>query len=128
MHTGEKIRAIRALKGLSQENMADLLKMSRLAYGDIERGKTDLADSRLSQIAEVLKVTPAEILAFAERMTNFFDQCNGAIGLDNGTQTNHYDQRELKHELEKLKLQLDKLQMEVRWRLKSSPLSATRRS
>ena len=113
MHTGEKIRAIRTIKGLSQENMADLLKMSRLAYGDIKRGKTDVADSRLSQIAEVLEVTPAEILAFSERMTSFFDRCSGAIGLNNGTQTNQYDQRELIHELDKSKLEIEKLRLEV---------------
>ncbi|RYY39087.1 XRE family transcriptional regulator, partial [archaeon] len=38
----------------SVENMADLLGLSTTAYGDIERGKTDLTLSRLSQIATVL--------------------------------------------------------------------------
>ena len=31
-----------------------MMNLSRLAYGDIERGKTDVTDSRLKQIAEVL--------------------------------------------------------------------------
>ncbi|MBO0948088.1 hypothetical protein [Fibrella forsythiae] len=58
-------------------------------------------------------MTPAEILAFAERMTNFFERCSGAIGLNNGTQTNHYDNRELIHELEKSKLEIEKLRLEA---------------
>lgn len=113
MHTGEKIRAIRTLKGLSQENMAKMLNISRLAYGDIERGKTDVSDSRLKQIADALSVSPADILSFAEKMTNFFDQCSGVIGLNNGTQNNHYAQRELQHQTEKSQLELEKLHLEV---------------
>lgn len=54
----EKIRLQRLQRGLSQENMADLLNLSTTAYGDIERGKTDLTLSRLTQIATVLDVFP----------------------------------------------------------------------
>ena len=43
---GEKIRKIRTLKGLSQENMATMLEISLVAYGDIERCKTNLTNSR----------------------------------------------------------------------------------
>ena len=113
MHTGAKIRAIRTLKGLSQENMAEMINLSRLAYGDIERGKTDVTDSRLKQIAEVLGVSVMDIFSFSERMANFFDQCTGVIALNNGTQTNNYDQREMQHQLDKAKLEMEKLQLEV---------------
>jgi transcriptional regulator with XRE-family HTH domain len=58
----EKIRLERLQRGLSQENMADLLNLSTTAYGDIERGKTDLTLSRLSQIAQVLDVSPLALL------------------------------------------------------------------
>jgi len=40
MNTVGNIRGIRLLKKLSQENMADMLGISRVAYGDIERKKT----------------------------------------------------------------------------------------
>ena len=43
--------------------MADLLNLSTTAYGDIERGKTDLTLSRLSQIAQVLDVSPLTLLS-----------------------------------------------------------------
>lgn len=64
MKIGEKIRAIRLLKGLSQENMADLINIKVLAYGDIERGKTDIRFSRLEQISSVLEVTICDIIHF----------------------------------------------------------------
>ena len=59
----ERIRLERLQRGLSQENMADLLNLSTTAYGDIERGKTDLTLSRLSQIAQVLDVSPLTLLS-----------------------------------------------------------------
>ncbi len=58
----ETIRLNRLRRGLSQENMADLLNLSTTAYGDIERGKTDLTVSRLLQIADVLEVSSADLL------------------------------------------------------------------
>ena len=130
MHTGNKIRGIRLLKGYSQENMAEMLNISRLAYGEIERGKTDITDSRLQQIAEKLEVTPADILNFGEKVNNFFDQCNGAIGVNNGVQNHNYDSRELVFQIEKLKLEIDKLKLEKEkaeleakyWREKSSSI------
>ncbi|GAB3561677.1 hypothetical protein GCM10027578_02790 [Spirosoma luteolum] len=58
----EKIRLHRLQHGFSQENMADLLGLSTTAYGDIERGKTDLTIARLTQIAEVLQVSVVALL------------------------------------------------------------------
>lgn len=49
MKVGEKIRSLRTIKGYSQENMAELLGISSVAYGDIERNKTDVSHSRLEQ-------------------------------------------------------------------------------
>jgi XRE family transcriptional regulator, regulator of sulfur utilization len=53
MTIGEKIRSLRTIKGYSQENIADILGISSIAYGDIERNKTDVSYSRLEQIAKV---------------------------------------------------------------------------
>ena len=117
MNTGEKIRGIRLLKNLSQENMATMLGISRVAYGDIERGKTDISDSRLTQIAEALKVEPADILKFGDTVSNFFDQCNTAninAGINKKPiqNNNNYDQREAQHQIEKLQLELKLMQVE----------------
>lgn len=112
MVIGDKIRNLRSLKGLSQENMADALKMSLLAYGDIERNKKDVTLSRLDQIAKVLSVTVADILSFSDRVSNFFDQCNNAVGVNNGGQTIHNDAKEIQHKLDLALLELDKAKVE----------------
>ena len=112
MTIGEKIRGIRTLKGLSQENMAEMLGLSLLSYGDIERGKKDVNMNRLEQIAEKLGVSVSDIMKFGDTVSNFFDQCNGAVGLNNGTQNNNYDQRELQLTIEKQTLEIAKFKAE----------------
>ena len=103
---------MRDLRGVSQENMADMLGMSVLAYGEIERGKTDIKLSRLEQIAEKLGTSAAKILNFDEAVSNFFDQCSTpqvVTGTNNGGQTaNNYDNKELQHQLDKAKLLSEK--------------------
>ena len=61
------------MKGYSQENMAELLGMSVRGYGAIERGATDIPFSRLEQIAQKLEVGVSDLLAFGDRVSNFFD-------------------------------------------------------
>jgi XRE family transcriptional regulator, regulator of sulfur utilization len=112
MVIGDKIRNLRSLKGLPQENMADALKMSLVAYGDIERNKKDISLNRLDQIAKVLSVTVADILAFSDRVSNFFDQCSNAVGVNNGGQTIHNDTKEIQHKLDISQLELEKLKVE----------------
>lgn len=112
MKIGDKIRNLRTIKGLSQENMSDLLGMSLVAYGDIECNKKDVNLTRLEQIAEALGVAATDVLTFGEKVTNFFEQCKGNVsGINNGT-TNNYEAKELQHELDKAKLLIDKLSAE----------------
>lgn len=114
MKLGEKIRGIRTMKGLSQENMAEMLEMSVRGYGDIERGTTDIPFSRLEQIADKLGVQTTDILAYGDRISLFFDQCSSVIaGINNGGQsTSTYDQRELQYQIEKLQLENKLIQAE----------------
>ncbi len=66
----DKIRLIRLQKGLSQENMADMMGLSTSAYGDIERGRTELSYARLENISKLLDVPLPELLGFeAQTMT-----------------------------------------------------------
>ena len=60
----ERIRQIRLQKGLSQENMADMLGLSTTAYGDVERGRTELSFSRLENIAKLLDMPLPDLLGF----------------------------------------------------------------
>lgn len=131
MKTGEKIRTIRSLKGLSQENMAEMMGMSRLAYGDIERNKSSISKERLNQISQALGVSVEDIEDFGETVANFFDQCNSpqvnAGSNNSNSQNNNYDKKEILHqleiakiEIEKLKVELEKANIEVElWKLKS---------
>ncbi len=93
MKIGEKIRAIRQLKGLSQENMANLLNMNVLSYGDMERGKTDIKYLRLEQISSVLNMTVCDIVAFDAELKKQV-QSNSSKNLV-----------ELQHEMDKLQLE-----------------------
>ena len=67
MSVHEKIRLIRETKGLTQEQLAEKLKMSPSAYGDIERGDSDIKLSRLESIAESLEIKLSELFELNEK-------------------------------------------------------------
>ena len=101
----ERIRLQRLQRGLSQENMADLLSLSTTAYGDIERGKTDLTLSRLSQIAHVLDVSPITLLT---------DEAIPAQVIDSPpTEIITHELTTLRLTVEKQQVELDKLRLEA---------------
>ena len=68
---GQKIRFMRELRGLKQENLAAELNLTTGGYGKIERDETDITISRLTQIAEVLKVTVRDILDIDEKKIEY---------------------------------------------------------
>lgn len=96
----EKIRLQRLQRGFSQENMADLLGLSTTAYGDIERGKTDLTMSRLTQIADTLGLSPVSLLTDEPPLTPTIV-----------TDTHELDT--LRLTVEKQQIELDKLRLEA---------------
>ncbi|GAB3991460.1 hypothetical protein GCM10028807_21540 [Spirosoma daeguense] len=101
----EKIRLQRLQRGLSQENMADLLNLSTTAYGDIERGKTDLTLSRLTQIAQALDVSPLTLLT---------DEAIPAQVVEEKPDVAiHHELETLRLILEKQQVELDKLRLEA---------------
>jgi len=94
----EKIRQIRLQKGLSQENMADMLGLSTTAYGDIERGRTELSVSRLENVAKLLDVPLPELLGIDISMseTEWLRQENTRILAENRRLQNELDQWKMK--------------------------------
>jgi transcriptional regulator with XRE-family HTH domain len=54
---GEKIRALRIHKGISQEELGKSLERSHAAVSDIERGKTDLSVNDLYKIAKFFDIS-----------------------------------------------------------------------
>jgi transcriptional regulator with XRE-family HTH domain len=94
----EKIRQIRLQKGLSQENMADMLGLSTTAYGDIERGRTELSVSRLENVAKLLDVPLPELLGIDVTMseTEWLRQENTRLIAENRRLQNELDQWRVK--------------------------------
>lgn len=109
MTIGSHIRLLRQQKGYSQENMADMLGLSTTAYGDIERGKTDLTLSRLHQIATALGTTATQLLS-------------GEIAVQPELYPAEvvHQVETLKSEQERKDLEIEKLRMEVAyWKRKA---------
>lgn len=63
---GNKIRAIRTLKNLSQEYVAHKLGVSQNYYSKIERGSSPINDQKLSAIASIMEVSKEDILNYHE--------------------------------------------------------------
>ncbi|AKD58382.1 helix-turn-helix domain-containing protein [Spirosoma radiotolerans] len=101
----EKIRLQRLQRGLSQENMADLLGLSTTAYGDIERGKTDLTLSRLTQIANVLAISPLTLLTDDALPAQVIEVKTDELA--------SHELETLRLTVEKQQLELDKLRLEA---------------
>ena len=112
-YIGDKIRLIRTLKGLSQENMAAMLNVSLMTYGDIERNKKDVPLNRLNEIATILGVSIQDILTLGESVNNFFDKCSQtAMFNHNVSQSNNVNEQLLALQLENAKLEIEKLKLE----------------
>lgn len=70
MH-GEKIKAIRELRGYTQEHMADKLGIAQNTYSKIENNQTRLATDKLEKIAAILCVPITDILSHKMTIVNF---------------------------------------------------------
>jgi transcriptional regulator with XRE-family HTH domain len=111
MTIGEKIAVLRKKKGYSQERMSELLEMTPNGYGKIERDETDLPYSRLELISKVLGVLPHKLLGFGEEQINV---TNGNVnyGDNNNAVFQNLTDKELQHEIEKMKLRIEFLEKE----------------
>ena len=59
---GKNLRAYRKAQGLSQEGLAEKLKIDRTYVGGIERGERNLTLKSLERIAESIGVDPRILL------------------------------------------------------------------
>lgn len=67
MQLHEKIRFFRRSKGLTQEQMAEKLNITSVAYSNIERGESGVLMTRLEEIAQVMEVDLLELLSLGEK-------------------------------------------------------------
>lgn len=105
MEIGTKIRKLRELKGLSQENMAYELDMSIAGYGKIERNEVSVNYDKLLKISEALNVRIEDIIGFDEKVA--FNNFNSKIQQQIGSYT-YADEIKLLYE-DKIKLLEDKI-------------------
>jgi transcriptional regulator with XRE-family HTH domain len=97
------------LKGLKQENIANSLGMSVSAYGNLERGDTQLTFEKLEQIAAVLEIPVENIVTMPDElsMNNF--------GTNSGVQFSANIANVAAPEIEGYKLAIAELQKQVEY-------------
>ncbi len=61
MNIGKRIKDLRREKGISQEQMAEKISLSRPQYSKIEGGKADITLSTLDRIATVFEVAITDL-------------------------------------------------------------------
>jgi transcriptional regulator with XRE-family HTH domain len=59
---GYNIRTYRLAKNFTQEYMAEMLGISPVAYGNMERGSAQITIDRLQKIADILDIEPEDLL------------------------------------------------------------------
>jgi transcriptional regulator with XRE-family HTH domain len=59
---GLKIRELRTIKGLSQEDLADLAGLHRTYVGGIERGERNVAFLNIVKLAKALEVSLSDLM------------------------------------------------------------------
>lgn len=112
----QNIRALRNLKGWTQDTMAALLEISEKTYAKFEQGSADIQWSRLEEIANLLGVKVEDLINFDRGMVfNFITH--------NSHQTATYSQlsvnsssttpQQLEHELEKARLVIEQKEKEI---------------
>ncbi len=67
MQLNEKIKFFRHSKGLTQEQMAEKLGITPVAYSNIERGETNVSMKRLEEIATVMETNILDLLSLGEK-------------------------------------------------------------
>jgi len=59
---GERIRHLRIISGLSQENLSFECNLDRTYIGSVERGERNIAIINLNKLAKALNVSISELL------------------------------------------------------------------
>ncbi len=95
MSIADNLQKLRKTQHLSQEQMAEMMGMSKNGYGKLERGESRITVEHLQQIAQVFNIDVADLLKEDRDFTLL-------LGDNHGNYANHYYNNH--HELEKLQL------------------------
>jgi transcriptional regulator with XRE-family HTH domain len=93
MHIGSKLKRLREIKNLKQEDVAKRLNISKQAYSKIERDETKLDIQRIMDLSEIFEVSAEELLRGESCNVNLNQpkECNNQQFSGNlSTINNHY--------------------------------------
>lgn len=92
MQMGSKLKRLREIKNLKQEDIAKRLNISKQAYSKIERDETKLDIDRIVNLSEIFEVTPEELFKSEGTNINQAKDCDTSNQQYSGTLStiNHY--------------------------------------
>ena len=62
MNISDRIQSLRKARGISQEELADKIGVSRQAVSKWEKGQSDPSTTNLIALAKIFDITPEEML------------------------------------------------------------------
>ncbi len=72
--SNKKLRELRLLKQLTQDNIAIDLEMTQKSYSKLENGKVCLTTEKIDKISEILKVNPSQICNLSCKCSEISDK------------------------------------------------------
>lgn len=96
MYVRDLIKSYRTVNGLTQQEMADKMNMSKQTYARMEKGKTEMTDNKINAFSKIIKKTPSEIREMADKGQLFpvlqenENHATQETGNNNNITINHY--------------------------------------
>ena len=90
MQIGNKLKRLRELKNLNQEEVAQKLNITKQAYSKIERNETKLDLERIMDLAEIFEIKPEDLLREDNINLNIAKECDSNQFSGTGTIHNNY--------------------------------------
>lgn len=91
---GLKLRMIRELRGLSQDNVASRLGIAQNTYSKYENNQIKISAEMMQKLSEVLEVSPMDIMGAVPAVINFEQNHGNVIGHVENLITNQKEQYE----------------------------------
>lgn len=101
MNVNEKIRTLRELHNLTQEDVAKKIHLSTPSYAKLERGERKISFDELERIAMIYSLDVIELLNIDKQNILCFINSDSNM---NNTNLNYYANQDYGAEIEKLKL------------------------
>ena len=108
MKINDKIRFIRKERNWTQEFMAEKLDMTVNSYSNIERGVTDIKNSRLEEIAKIFDTGLLDLYNYGEKEVNCLAGDN-----NQNIQNLIFSQEATAYEIQKMRLMVEQQTKEI---------------